>query len=210
MKWSKLVYLSQVEDPVEALDAAAVEAALSLCEDPAVGGHPLTNPWESQTFKATEPEPIVQQSPAPAVTQSCPDLAGVHGEMEVLVEEATETEAVDEVTGDTVAPAAHDTEQNLDSEVKTEDEREGEGEGGMEETLQENRTLSPAVKCEREDWVQPETAMPCLDSEDSSASAKDTKVSANSSKMKTVFIFMLFFWTFYSSKSPDQSVSCFP
>uniref|UniRef100_A0A9J8C8K0 Bromodomain containing 8b n=1 Tax=Cyprinus carpio carpio TaxID=630221 RepID=A0A9J8C8K0_CYPCA len=165
----------KVDDPVEALDAAAVEAALSLCEDPAVSGHPLTSPWESQNFKAAEPEPIIQLSPAPVFTPSSPDPAGVQGEMEVLVEEAAETEAVDEVTGDTVAPAAPDTEQRQDSEVKTEGEREGEGEGGMEEAQQENRTLSPAVKCEGEDWVQPVTVTPCLDSEDSSASAKDTK-----------------------------------
>uniref|UniRef100_A0A672MWE6 Bromodomain-containing protein 8-like n=1 Tax=Sinocyclocheilus grahami TaxID=75366 RepID=A0A672MWE6_SINGR len=165
----------KVDDPVEALDAAAVEAALSLCEDPAVGGHPITSPWESQTFKAAEPEPIVQQSPAPAVTQSCPDPAGVQGEMEVLVEEATETEVVDEVTGGTVVPAAPDTEQSQDSVVKMEGERQGDGEEGIEETQQENRTPSPTVKCEGEDWVQPETVMPCLDSEDSSASAKDTK-----------------------------------
>uniref|UniRef100_A0A672RC68 Bromodomain-containing protein 8 n=1 Tax=Sinocyclocheilus grahami TaxID=75366 RepID=A0A672RC68_SINGR len=165
----------KVDDPVEALDAAAVEAALSLCEDPAVSGHPLTSPWESQTFKAAEPEPIVQQSPAPTGTQSSPDPVGVQAEMEVLVEETTETEAVDEVTGDTVASAAPVTEQSQDSKVKTEGEREGEGEGGMEEAQQENRTLSPAVKCEGEDWVQPETVTPCLDSEDSSASAKDSK-----------------------------------
>uniref|UniRef100_A0A8C2KWC1 Bromodomain-containing protein 8 n=1 Tax=Cyprinus carpio TaxID=7962 RepID=A0A8C2KWC1_CYPCA len=165
----------KVDDPVEVLDAAAVEAALSLCEDPAVGGHSLTSPWESQSFKAAEPEPIVQQSPTPAVLQSCPDPAGVQGEMEVLLEEATETEAVDEVTGDSVAPAAPDTEQSQDSEVKTEGERQGEEEGGMEEKQQENRTPILAVKCEGEDWVQPETVMPCLDSEDSSASAKDTK-----------------------------------
>ncbi|XP_052471403.1 bromodomain-containing protein 8 isoform X11 [Carassius gibelio] len=166
----------KVDDPVEVLDAAAVEAALSLCEDPVVGGHSLTSPWESQTFKA-EPEPIVQQSPAPAVPQSCPDPAGVQGEMEVLVEEATETEALDGVTGDTVVPAAPDTEQSQDSEIKIkiESDRQGEGEGGMEEKRQENRTPILAVKCEGEDWVQPETVTPCLDSEDSSASAKDTK-----------------------------------
>ncbi|XP_067313171.1 bromodomain-containing protein 8 isoform X4 [Pseudorasbora parva] len=165
----------KVDDPVEALDAAAVEAALSLCEDPAVGGHPLTSPWESQTFKAAEPEPVVQQSAAPVVTQGDPDPAGVQGEMEVLVEEATETEAVDEVTREAVAPVAPDAGQSQEPEVKTEGEREGEGEGGMEETQQENRTPSPAVKCEREDWVQPETVTPYLDSEDSSASAKDIK-----------------------------------
>ncbi|XP_048031805.1 bromodomain-containing protein 8 isoform X4 [Megalobrama amblycephala] len=165
----------KVDDPVEALDAAAVEAALSLCEDPAVGGHPLTSPWESQTFKEAEPEPIAQQSASSAVTQSDPDPVGVQEEMEVLVEEATETEAVDEVTGEAVAPVAPDAGQSQDSEVKTEGEREAEGEGGMEETQQENRTPIPTVKCEGEDWVQPETVSPCLDSEDSSASAKDTK-----------------------------------
>ncbi|XP_067246752.1 bromodomain-containing protein 8 isoform X3 [Chanodichthys erythropterus] len=165
----------KVDDPVEALDAAAVEAALSLCEDPAVGGHPLTSPWESQTFKEAEPEPIAQQSASSAVTQSDPDPASVQEEMDILVEEATETEAVDEVTGEAVAPVAPDAGQSQDSEVKTEGEREAEGEGGMEETQQENRTPIPAVKCEGEDWVQPETVSPCLDSEDSSASAKDTK-----------------------------------
>ncbi|XDV37648.1 hypothetical protein PO909_007216 [Leuciscus waleckii] len=163
----------KVDDPVEALDAAAVEAALSLCEDPAVGGHPLTSPWESQSFKADEPEPIVQQSAAPAVTQSDPDPADVQGEMEVLEEEATETEAVDGATGEAVTPVAPDAGQSQDCEIKI--EREGEGEGGMEEMQQEIRSPSPAVKCEVEDWVQPETVTPCLDSEDSSASAKDTK-----------------------------------
>ncbi|KAG1962251.1 bromodomain-containing protein [Pimephales promelas] len=165
----------KVDDPVEALDAAAVEAALSLCEDPAVGGHPLTSPWESQSFKAEEPEPIVQQSATPAVTQSDPDPADVQGEMEVLVEEATETEAVDRVTGEAVTPVVPGAEQSQDSEVKIEREGEEEGEGGMEEMQQEIRSPSPAVKCEVEDWVQPETVTPCLDSEDSSASAKDTK-----------------------------------
>ncbi|KAK7137650.1 hypothetical protein R3I94_013335 [Phoxinus phoxinus] len=163
----------KVDDPVEALDAAAVEAALSLCEDPAVGGHPLTSPWESQSFKEEEPEPIVQQSAAPVVTHSDPDPADVPGEMEVLVEEATETEAVDGGTGEAVTPVAPDAGQTLACEVKI--EREGEGEGGMEEMQQEIRSPSPAVKCEVEDWVQPETVTPCLDSEDSSASAKDTK-----------------------------------
>ncbi|XP_073777318.1 bromodomain-containing protein 8 isoform X13 [Danio rerio] len=166
----------KVDDPVEALDAAAVEAALSLCEDPAVGGHPLTSPWESQTFKAAEPEPMIQQSAIPAGAESAPNSAIVQGEMEVLVEEATETEAVEGVTEEPEVPSAPETEQSQDSEVKTEVERGGEGEGGVEETAQpENRTPSPAVKCEGEDWVQPETVTPCLDSEDSSASAKDAK-----------------------------------
>nr|XP_055035420.1 bromodomain-containing protein 8 isoform X2 [Misgurnus anguillicaudatus] len=39
---------------VEALDAAAVEAALSLCEDT---GHNLTGTWEPNTFRSIGPEP---------------------------------------------------------------------------------------------------------------------------------------------------------
>lgn len=162
---------------MEALDAAAVEAALSLCEDPAVGGHPLTSPWESQTFKAAEPEANVQESTAPVAPETVPEPVAVQGEMEVLVEETEKTEVSNGVTEETVVTATPDAEQSQDSEVKMEVEREAEGEGGMEEAQEENRTLSPAVKCEGEDWVQPETATPCLDSEDSSASAKDTKVS---------------------------------
>ncbi|XP_051944961.1 bromodomain-containing protein 8-like isoform X5 [Xyrauchen texanus] len=163
----------KVDDPVEALDAAAVEAALSLCEDPAVGGHPLSSPWESQTFKAAEP--VVQQNGAPVATQSDPDPVGEQGEMEVLVEEAGGTEAVNGVIGDSVVTPAPDGKWSQGTEVKMEGEREEEGEVGIEEVQEENRTSSPDVKCEQEDWVQPETVMPCLDSEDSSASTKDTK-----------------------------------
>ncbi|XP_052005924.1 bromodomain-containing protein 8-like isoform X2 [Xyrauchen texanus] len=164
----------KVDDPVEALDAAAVEAALSLCEDPAVGGH-LSNPWVSQTFKAAEPEPIVQQNAALVAPQSCPDPVGVQGEMEVPVEEAGDTEAVDRVKGDSEVIPVPDREQRQDTEVKMQEEREGDGEEGIEETQEQNGTMSPAVKCEGEDWIQPEMVAPCLDSEDSSASAKDTK-----------------------------------
>ncbi|XP_073710620.1 bromodomain-containing protein 8 isoform X1 [Misgurnus anguillicaudatus] len=164
----------KVDDPVEALDAAAVEAALSLCEDPAVGGH-LSSPWESQTFKAGEPEPDVQQNAVPVDPPSDSDPVGVQGEMEVLVEETEKPEVANGVTGDSVVTATPDVEQSQDSEVKMEAEREGEGDVGMEEAPEENRTPSPTVKCEGEDWVQPETATPCLDSEDSSGSAKDAK-----------------------------------
>ncbi|KAI4881144.1 hypothetical protein NFI96_019605, partial [Prochilodus magdalenae] len=42
------------DENAEALDAAAVEAALSLCEDT---GHALSGHWESSTFKPVGPEP---------------------------------------------------------------------------------------------------------------------------------------------------------
>ncbi|XP_056625415.1 bromodomain-containing protein 8 isoform X2 [Triplophysa dalaica] len=163
----------KVDDPVEALDAAAVEAALSLCEDSAVGGHSLTSPWESQTFKAAEPEPNIQEIAASGVPETVSDSVGVQGEMEVLVEETEKTEVANGATEDSVVTAAPDAEQSQPPEVKM--ETDAEEEGGIEEAPEENRTPSPAVKCEGEDWAQPETAAPCLDSEDSSASAKDSK-----------------------------------
>ncbi|TRY90116.1 hypothetical protein DNTS_031606, partial [Danionella cerebrum] len=160
----------KVDDPVEALDAAAVEAALSLCEDPAVGGHPLTNPWESQTFKPAEPDTTV-----PVVSESDIEPSGVQGEMELLVEDAPIPEAVEDGMDEPVVPAAVlDPVQSQDSEVNTEVEMGGPVESGVEELSQEENRI-PAVKCEVEDWAQPDTVTPSLVSEDSSASTKDTK-----------------------------------
>uniref|UniRef100_A0A8C7DBJ8 Bromodomain-containing protein 8 n=1 Tax=Oncorhynchus kisutch TaxID=8019 RepID=A0A8C7DBJ8_ONCKI len=57
------VCISQVDDSVEALDAAAVEAALSLCEEAVSAGHSLSGPWEAQDLKTSEPGPMVQSDP---------------------------------------------------------------------------------------------------------------------------------------------------
>ncbi|KAJ8348831.1 hypothetical protein SKAU_G00274200 [Synaphobranchus kaupii] len=48
--------LGSVDDNAEALDAAAVEAALSLCEE-AVDSHTLSGPWEPGPFKPPESSP---------------------------------------------------------------------------------------------------------------------------------------------------------
>ncbi|KAJ3587729.1 hypothetical protein NHX12_011326 [Muraenolepis orangiensis] len=45
----------KVDDSVEALDAAAVEEALSLCEEAVSGSHPLPGPWETQDIKDSGP-----------------------------------------------------------------------------------------------------------------------------------------------------------
>uniref|UniRef100_A0A8C9WLB1 Bromodomain containing 8 n=1 Tax=Scleropages formosus TaxID=113540 RepID=A0A8C9WLB1_SCLFO len=60
----------KVDDNAEALDAAAVEAALSLCEEVA-DGHTLPNPWEPGPFKPPDPNPVASTvSACPAVDPS--------------------------------------------------------------------------------------------------------------------------------------------
>ncbi|XP_048850779.1 bromodomain-containing protein 8 isoform X2 [Brienomyrus brachyistius] len=61
----------KVDDNAEALDAAAVEAALSLCEEVA-DSHALTGPWEAGPFKPPEPGPAAPPivSPVAAVTDA--------------------------------------------------------------------------------------------------------------------------------------------
>ena len=65
----------QVDDSVEALDAAAVEAALSLCEEAVSEGHTLPGPWETQELKASDPAPTVQDSDPTQETQDVPTMS---------------------------------------------------------------------------------------------------------------------------------------
>ncbi|KAM9788956.1 bromodomain-containing protein 8-like [Neosynchiropus ocellatus] len=53
----------KVDESAEALDAAAVEAALSLCEE---NGHALPTTWEAESFQPHSSHPVV----APVVQQS--------------------------------------------------------------------------------------------------------------------------------------------
>ncbi|XP_047675323.1 bromodomain-containing protein 8 isoform X1 [Tachysurus fulvidraco] len=162
----------KVDDSVEVLDAATVEAALSLCEEAVAGGHPLSDPWESQPFKAPEPETRVFTGPQ--LISSSPASAAIVVES-VMVEEVAQTgvSVMPTEDPDSVPPAvpgnAHEPETVAD------DERDGEEDGAQEEEQTENRTPSPSVKCESEEWTQPEAETPCLDSEDSSASGRDPK-----------------------------------
>lgn len=62
---------------MEALDAAAVEAALSLCEEAVAGGHTLQGPWEPQGFKSLEapgPSEPQQQQPITPTGPSAPSV----------------------------------------------------------------------------------------------------------------------------------------
>ncbi|XP_076143691.1 bromodomain-containing protein 8 isoform X2 [Alosa pseudoharengus] len=192
----------KVDESVEALDAAAVEAALSLCEE--AGGHALPSPWEPQAFKPLESGPEPQSSPsaaavvAPVPETSTPGPSGASEEgdqaMEVGVQVQRQIEGGMEVptevedynqqgaqgqergadTGHVHGAVAVVANEGVAMEMKG--EGEGEGEGGVEEGLtEEARAHSPIIKQEQEDWSQPESHAPCLDSEDSSASGKDSK-----------------------------------
>ncbi|XP_030620933.1 bromodomain-containing protein 8 [Chanos chanos] len=169
----------KVDDPVDALDAAAVEAALSLCEEAVAGGHSLSGPWESQTFKSVEQQEQEPQESTVTATAQGPESAAVEREMEVLVEDAAEGESQEPTEPDPAPTPGPDEGVAQESEPKTETqgltEGEEEREGVVEEAKMENRTPSPSVKCESEEWTQPEPETPCLDSEDSSGSGKDSK-----------------------------------
>ncbi|XP_048118564.1 bromodomain-containing protein 8 [Alosa alosa] len=190
----------KVDESVEALDAAAVEAALSLCEE--AGSHALPSPWEPQAFKPLESGPEPQPSPsaaavvAPVPETSTPGPSGASEEgdqaMEVGVQVQRQIEGGLEVpteVEDYNQQGAQGQERGADTGhvhgavavvanegVAMEMKGEGEGEGGVEEGLtEEARAHSPIIKQEQEDWSQPESHAPCLDSEDSSASGKDSK-----------------------------------
>lgn len=165
--------LCQVDDSVEVLDAAAVEAALSLCEEAVAGGHPLSDPWESQPFKSPEPESRVFTSPQLSSPSSAPTAIVVES---VMVEEVGQTGVSEMPTEDADSAPSAVPGNAHEPETAGDEERDGEEDGAQEEEQAENRTLSPSVKCESEEWTQPEAETPCLDSEDSSASGRDPKV----------------------------------
>lgn len=173
-----------MDDPVEVLDAAAVEAALSLCEEAVAGGHSLSDPWETEAFKSVDPDPISQtrvptnDSLASSVCLPVPSPGPVvhEGEAATEVAEKAPTEAP-EMPTNVPEPVAPPRPGNThESEIQSEDTGNEEDAGAKEEEQIENRSPSPSVKCESEEWPQPELETPCLDSEDSSVSGRDPKV----------------------------------
>ncbi len=149
--------LSQVDDSVEALDAAAVEAALSLCEEAVSEGHTLPGPWETQELKASDPAPTVQESDP---TQEPQDVAA----MSALIPTGRETQTApdtkreDQLKGNCEGPEV--TGSDITSSVTSDDGAIGsevaeEGAAGKEAT-------EVTVKSEGEEWSQPEPNPPCL------------------------------------------------
>ncbi|XP_062249587.1 bromodomain-containing protein 8 isoform X1 [Platichthys flesus] len=160
----------KVDDSVEALDAAAVEAALSLCEEAVSEGHTLPGPWETHELKASDPTPSVQdsnpiQEPQDVTTVSAPTPASTetHAQPETKREEQLKGNCEGpEVTGSDVTSSVTSDDGATGSEV-------------MEEAGTGKEVIEATVKSEVEEWSQPEPNPPCLDSEDSSVSGKESK-----------------------------------
>nr|XP_046262165.1 bromodomain-containing protein 8 [Scatophagus argus] len=160
----------KVDDSVEALDAAAVEAALSLCEEAVSEGHTLPGPWETQEIKPSDPASTVQNSNP---TQEPQDVATVSTLIPADMESQNqpETKGEEQLKGNCEIPEV--TGSDVTSSVTSDDVATGsevteEGQVGKEIT-------EATVKSEGEEWSQPEPNPPCLDSEDSSVSGKESK-----------------------------------
>ncbi|XP_061757659.1 bromodomain-containing protein 8 isoform X1 [Nerophis ophidion] len=155
----------KVDDSVEALDAAAVEAALSLCEEAVSEGHTLPGPWETQELKETDQTSTVQDSGH--IQDPC-DVASLSISTPVGVETHSQPETT---------IAKEEVKDNCDSAMTEREVASGDvaaiGEVTEEGTAEKEDT-DVVVKSEVE-WNQPETNPPYLDSEDSSISGKESK-----------------------------------
>uniref|UniRef100_A0A667Z931 Bromodomain-containing protein 8 n=1 Tax=Myripristis murdjan TaxID=586833 RepID=A0A667Z931_9TELE len=160
----------KVDDSVEALDAAAVEAALSLCEEAVSGGHPLPGPWETQELKTSEPAPTV---PDPEPLQETQDTTATPAPTPAGLETQSqpETKREEQLKGNCEAPEVAGS--DVTSSVTSDDGATG-SEVTEEGTVGKEGTEG-TVKSEVEEWSHPEPNPPCLDSEDSSVSGKESK-----------------------------------
>lgn len=148
---------SQVDDSVEALDAAAVEAALSLCEEAVSEGHSLPGPWETQELKASDQAATVQDS---VPTQEPPDMATVSTIIPAAMEIQNHPEAKKGESQKGNGQGSEVTGADVTASVASDDGATGmevaeEGGAGKE-------TSEAAVKSEGEEWNQPEPNPPCL------------------------------------------------
>lgn len=140
-----------------ALDAAAVEAALSLCEEAVSEGHTLPGPWETQELKASEPTPTIQESAPPQTPQDMvATLAPTPASQETQNQPDTNREEPlkgnyegPEVTGSDVTSSVTSDDGVAASEVAEE--------GPVVKEVTEG-----TVKSEGEEWSQPEPNPPCL------------------------------------------------
>lgn len=146
---------SQV-DPVEALDAAAVEAALSLCEEAVSEGHTLPGPWETQELKPSDPTPIdLDSNPTQEPQDGATVLAPTSDNMETQNLFGAKTEQIEissegpEVTGSDVNSSVASDDGATGSEIP-------EGGAAVKEAAE------ATVKSEEEEWGQPEPNPPCL------------------------------------------------
>ncbi|XP_038133573.1 bromodomain-containing protein 8 isoform X2 [Cyprinodon tularosa] len=154
----------KVDDSVEALDAAAVEAALSLCEEAVSEGHTLPGPWETQELKPSEPPVQQEHQDVPSMlTPSSSSNQETQNQPDVKREEQFKGSGEGaEVAGSDVTSSVASDDGAAGCEV-------------AEEGAAVKEAADAAVKSEGEDWSQTEANPPCLDSEDSSVSGKESK-----------------------------------
>lgn len=141
---------SQVDDSVEALDAAAVEAALSLCEEAVSEGHTLPGPWETQELKASDPAPTVQDSDP---TQESQDVAALIP-AGIETRNQPEPKREEQLKGNCEGPEVTGSDVTSDDGA-TGSEVTEEGAAGKE-------APEATVKSEAEEWSQQEPNPPCL------------------------------------------------
>lgn len=142
---------------MEALDAAAVEAALSLCEEAVSEGHTLPGPWETQELKASDPAPAVQdpdppQEPEDVPAMSAPSSASLETQNQADAKREVELKGNcegPEVTGSDVTSSVASDDGATGSEV-------------TEEGAAVKEAAEATVKSEGEEWSQPEPNPPCL------------------------------------------------
>nr|XP_023654035.1 bromodomain-containing protein 8-like isoform X1 [Paramormyrops kingsleyae] len=149
----------KVDDNAEALDAAAVEAALSLCEEVA-DSHALTGPWEAGPFKPPEPGPAAPTivSPVTSVTD-----ATVEAKTEPLEEKcrpAGATTLILAAAHSRLSPAPSSSSAVITSLTRAVTPLPEAGTQGGASRGEGPREQSPAsphvtIKFESEDWPQP-------------------------------------------------------
>lgn len=140
---------------MEALDAAAVEAALSLCEEAVSEGHTLPGPWETQELKVSEPTPVVQESDPTPEPQ---DVAAMSALIPAGSQNQPEAKREEQLEGSGEGP------EGMGSDV-TPSVTSDDGTTGIEVTEEgpvEKEAPEATVKSEGEEWSQPEPNPPCL------------------------------------------------
>ncbi|XP_017275285.1 bromodomain-containing protein 8 isoform X2 [Kryptolebias marmoratus] len=160
----------KVDDSVEALDAAAVEAALSLCEEAVSEGHTLPGPWETQELKPSDPTPAARdlssaQEPQGGATASAPTSDGVDAQ------NPSGAKTEEQIKGNSEGPEV--TGSDVNSSVASDDGATGSE--APEDGAAAKEAAEATIKSEGEEWSQPEPNPPCLDSEDSCVSGRESK-----------------------------------
>ncbi|XP_035289869.1 bromodomain-containing protein 8 isoform X2 [Anguilla anguilla] len=158
----------KVDDNAEALDAAAVEAALSLCEE-AVDSHTLPGPWEPGPFKPPESGPSSANCGLDLKHEargSAPLVSGpAHHDSAPIHPHTTPAPSSSFGLDPVHAPGAR-LDPNLQGGASRE---EGQREGSPASSL-------ISIKCESEEWAGGDTPCPESVTEDGLASGQHSKV----------------------------------